>query len=87
MLKTASQILLGLVLCVAIAIWLIYSPFPLFWEHEDPQPHVYSITWRSGVALLLLLSITQGFSFLVFRLIRLRNRRRPAIPTAAPPSI
>jgi hypothetical protein len=83
MFKTVFQVLFGLALCATIAIWLVYSPLPMFWELEDPQPHVYSITWRSGVALILLLAITQGISFLVFRCIRLFSRGRRRVTTSA----
>jgi hypothetical protein len=65
--RIALQVLFGAVLCMAIAIWLFCSSLPLFWEHEDPQPHVYSITWRSDVMFLLLLAVTQAISFFVFR--------------------
>ena len=68
--KTVLQVLVGLVLCVGIGAVLIYSSLPIFWEHEDLQPHVYSFTWRSGVMLVLLLAATQGISFLVFRRLR-----------------
>jgi hypothetical protein len=68
--KTVLQVLVGFVLCVAIGAVLIYSSLPIFWEHEDLQPHVYSITWRSGVMLVLLLAVTQGISFLAFHRVR-----------------
>jgi hypothetical protein len=74
--RVALQVLFGSVLCMAVAIWLLYSSVPLFWEQED-QPHVYSITWRSDLAFLLLAAITQVVSFLVFRQIRLSSRREP----------
>jgi CDP-diglyceride synthetase len=75
--KTVLQVLVGLVLCVVVGAVLIYSSLPIFWEHEDHlQPHVYSLTWRSGVMLVLLLAVTQWGSFLVFRWIR-RRRRKP----------
>lgn len=68
--KTVLQVLAGLVLCVGIGAVLIYSSLPIFWEHEDLQPLVYSITWRSGVMLVVLLAVTQGISFLAFRRVR-----------------
>jgi hypothetical protein len=52
--KTVLQVLAGLVLCIGIGEVLIYSSLPIFWEHEDLQPHVYSLTWRSDVMLVLL---------------------------------
>lgn len=75
--KVFMQIFFGLALGVTIAIWLVYSSVPIFWEHEEPlQPHVYSITWRSGIFLLALLAISQAFSFLVFRGNRIRKAAR-----------
>jgi hypothetical protein len=69
--KTVLQVLVGLVLCVGIGAVLIYSSLPMFWEHEEPlQAHVYSLTWRSGVMLVVLLAVTQGLSFLAFRRVR-----------------
>jgi len=69
--KTIFQVLFGLALCVGIGAVLIYSSLPIFWEHEERlQFHVYPITWRSGVLAVLLLTITQAISFLVFRRIR-----------------
>jgi len=67
--KTLLQLLVGLVLCAAIGYVLIYhSNIPIFWEHEEPlDPGVYSLTWRSGVMLVLLLAITQAISFFIFR--------------------
>ena len=67
--RIALQVLLGSALCMAVAIWLLYSSVPLFWEQED-QPHVYSITWRSDLVFLLLVAITQGISFLACHWIR-----------------
>lgn len=77
--RALLQVLLGAVLCVAIALGVVYSPIPLIWEHED-QPLVYSITWRSAIVFLLLVLITQGISYVVFRLIG-RNRRKPHTKT------
>jgi hypothetical protein len=68
--KTILQVSVGLVLCGAIGAVFIYSSLPILWEHEDLQPHVYSLTWRSGVMLVLLIAVTQGISFLVFRRVR-----------------
>jgi hypothetical protein len=75
--KTVLQVLIGLVLCVGIGGVLIYSSLPIFWEHEEPlQPHVYSLTWRSGVMLVALLAVTQGISFLSFRRVRWGRQHR-----------
>ena len=66
--KAVLQVLVGVALCAVIAYVLIYSDLPIFWEHEEPlQPHVYSLTWRSGVMLVLLIAITQGIAFALFR--------------------
>ena len=66
--RLAVQILAGLTFCIIIAYVLAYSGMPFFWEHEEPlQPYVETITWRSGVALVLLLAITQAISFALFR--------------------
>lgn len=74
--QVVLQVLVGLVLCIAIGAVLIYSRLPIFWEHEERlQPHVYPITWRSGILAVLLLAVTQAVSFLVFRCIR-RSRTR-----------
>lgn len=65
-------------MCAAISVWLIYSSVPVFWEHEDPQqPYVYSLTWRSALMFLLIVAVTQGISFLMFRL-----RRKPRLGRA-----
>ena len=77
--KQAVQVIVGLVLCSVISATLIYSRLPIFWEHEDLQPHVYSITWRSGVMLILLLALTQGLSFLVFSRVRIGRPSTPEV--------
>jgi hypothetical protein len=66
------QVALGAALCIGIAAGLIDSPFSLFWEHED-EPHVYSITWRSAIVLLVLALLTQWISHLIFRWIGQRS--------------
>jgi hypothetical protein len=74
--KAALQVLVGLVLCVTVGAVLIFSSLPIFWEHEEHlQPHVYPITWRSGVLAVLLLAVTQAVAFLVFRRIRWGHTR------------
>jgi hypothetical protein len=71
--KNLLQVLVGLALCAATGYVLIYySKIPLLWEHEEPlDPGVYSLTWRSGVVLVLLMAITQAISFFIFRRTRL----------------
>jgi hypothetical protein len=71
--RKVFQIALGAALCIAIAVPLIYSSFPLFWEHED-EPHVYSITWRSGVVVLVIVLLTQWISHLIFRWVGPRSQ-------------
>jgi hypothetical protein len=73
--RIALQVALGFVLCSAIAAWLVYSRFSFFWEVPESDGSV-SITWRSDVMLFFTLSVAQGISFSVFRLIRLRKRNR-----------
>ena len=73
--RIALRVFLGLVLCVGIATLILYSSFSFSWEPKDPEG-TFPLTWRSNVVILLLLSITQGFSFLAFRLTRLRGRKR-----------
>ena len=68
------QVLVGLILCLAVAWVLLYSNIPMFWEHEIPaQSGVYAITWRSRLFFLALLTITQWAAFLAFR-----KMKRPA---------
>lgn len=70
--KTIFQVFFGLALCtVAGYVLIYYTKVPLLWEHEEPlDPGVYSLTWRSGVMLVLVLAAAQGISFLVFRCVR-----------------
>lgn len=68
--RIALQVLFGVIFCMAIGVWLLYSGIPMFWEHEDSQPNVYPITWRSDLMFLLLLAATQGVSFLIFHRLR-----------------
>jgi flagellar basal body-associated protein FliL len=77
--KTILQVLFGLALCaVAGYVLIYYSKVPLLWEHEELlDPGVYSLTWRSGVVLVLLLAATQGISFLVFRCVHWGHTRTP----------
>jgi hypothetical protein len=64
--RIALQVLFGLVVCAAVTAGLIYSTLSFFWETRYPDGS-NPITWRSDVALLLLLSLTQWVSSLVFR--------------------
>lgn len=71
----ALQVLFGVALCMAIAVWFLYSSFPMFWEDES-EPGA-SITWRSSIAFLLFLGATEGISFFLFHWVELIRRRRP----------
>lgn len=72
--RTFFQVVLGVALFFGITAVVVYSTFPLFWEYQD-QPFVYSITWRSGIVLFLLVIVTQWISRLAFCWIgRLRSR-------------
>jgi hypothetical protein len=64
--RIALQVLFGLVGCAAVTAGLIYSSQSFFWETRYPDGSS-PITWRSDVALLLLLSLTQWVSALMFR--------------------
>ena len=59
----ALQVFFGLICCMAIAGYLIYSSHSFFWETPYPDGS-NPITWRSGLLFLLLLAMTQGISFL-----------------------
>jgi len=71
----ALKVFVGLALCVVIATLILYSKLSFLWEPKDPEG-TFPLTWRSDVVILLLLSATQGLSFLAFRLMRLRGRKR-----------
>jgi hypothetical protein len=64
--RIAVQVLFGSFLCMAIAVWLIYSSRSFFWEAQYPDGSS-PITWRSDVVFLLLLVVTQAISFFIFR--------------------
>src|SRR5579862_9320279 len=68
--RIALQVFFGLLMCMATSTSLLYSGFPIFWEHQDGQAGVYPITWRSDIMFVLLLFITQGIAFLAFHWIR-----------------
>ncbi len=62
----AIQVLLGLAWFAVFAIaWLYLGPF---WERlSSPDGNSYMFTWRTALALVLLIAATQWISFLVFR--------------------
>jgi hypothetical protein len=53
--RIVSSLLVSVVIFAAYAY--IVSPLGIFWEHED-QPKVYSITWHSGLAFLILVTLS-----------------------------
>ena len=67
-LNTYTSGAIAVVAAGVILFTYVLSPLPMFWEHED-QPLVYSITWHSGLAFLLL----AVFIYLVISLV-LRKR-------------
>jgi len=70
--RIALRVFLGLALCAAITTCLLYSIYSFSWELQGSDG-TFLLTWRTDGVILLLLSITQGLSFLAFRLIRLRR--------------
>jgi len=70
-----TEVLVGVVLCAAVASWLIFSSHSFFWEARYPDGSS-PITWRSDLVLLVLLALTQGVSFMIFQ------RLRPGRPSA-----
>jgi len=64
--KIALQVLFGLCLCTIFAGCMIYSSLGLPWEAQNLDGSI-SITWRSGVVLLLLIGVVQWISLLTFR--------------------
>ena len=67
----AIQVLFGLAWSAMLSIaWLYLGPF---WESMSPDGNSYALTWRSDLALVLLVAATQWISVLVFR-------RRIALP-------
>jgi hypothetical protein len=82
----ALRVFLGLALCAAIATYLLYSIYSFSWELQESDG-TFLLTWRTDGVILLLLSITQGLSFLTFCLIRLRSRRRGNLTISTIPPI
>jgi len=70
--RIALQVLLGLAWSAMLAsAWLYLGPF---WESSaSPDGNSYTLTWRTDLALLLLVIATQWISVLIFR-------RRIALP-------
>lgn len=65
-----DQVIVGLMLFLASITLFLYTPIPWFWEIEAGQPHAYHLTWRTDVMLFLLLTASQGLSYLAFRRFR-----------------
>ena len=62
---TILRATIGLTAAIGITAWFVYSSLPIPWESED-QPHVYSITWRSGLMFVLILLVCEAIVFLLF---------------------
>jgi len=84
--RVALKVFCGLALCVGIATTILCTSFSFSWEPKGPGG-TFPLTWRSDVVILSLLSVTQGLSFLVFRLMTRRARRSERLTSCAPPSI
>lgn len=80
----ALQVLLGLGVCAIVIAGLLYSPLSFFWEARYPDGSS-PITWRSDVAFLLLLSLSQWASSLAFHWIRRKGQRPPSGTAVAQP--
>jgi hypothetical protein len=66
MTKIALRITFGLCLLCAAIYLLLQSNFPDYLEGANPDGS-NSVTWRSGIALLLMTLLTQWISFWSFR--------------------
>jgi drug/metabolite transporter (DMT)-like permease len=67
--RIALQVFSGTVCCIVITALLVHSSYAFDWESKTSDGF-FSLTWRSDIVILLLLSVTQGLSFLAFRWIR-----------------
>ena len=72
----AVQVFVGLGICILAAISLFDSSFAFRWEVHDPDG-TYLLTWKSDLVIIVLVSISQGASFLILRLIEVWRRRHP----------
>jgi hypothetical protein len=66
MLKTFWQILLGLAMCTLLGGCVVYSSLYFPWEARNLDGSS-SITWHSGIVLLVLIAATQWMSSWTFR--------------------
>jgi hypothetical protein len=78
----ALRVFLGLSLSIAVAIVLFGASFAFCWEPHNPDG-TFRLTWRSDLIILALISIAQGISFLILRLINLGRRNHQDTTTAA----
>ena len=63
--QIALQVLFGLGWSAILAIaWLCLGPF---WEQLSPDGNSYTLTWRTEVALILLIGVIQWISSYIFR--------------------
>ena len=82
----ALRVFLGLSFSIAAAIVLSEASFAFCWEPHNSDG-TFPLTWRSDLTILALISIAQGISFLIFRLIKLGRRSHPEATNAAHPNI
>jgi len=73
--KATIQIIIGFAVTTIISVLFLYARFSFFWEIRYPDGSS-PITWRSGLAFLLFLTMGQlaGF-FIVRRIGKTLNRR------------
>jgi hypothetical protein len=74
--ETAQQLFVSSILCLGAAFWVLRYNAPTVWEQED-QFDVYSVLWRSALALLCVLAIPRLASNLALR--SLRSFHQPSI--------
>jgi len=84
--RIALRVLLGLAIGVAIETWLLCSSYSFCWEARNSDG-TFLLTWRSDLVIFLLLSTTQGLSFLAFSAARLPGRKRISTTSSQRPNI
>lgn len=73
----ALPVFIGLVLCVVLATSVLHSDAAFSWE-QHLSDGTFTVGWRSDALFFLLVTVTQGISFLGLRWIRRDGRRPPA---------
>jgi hypothetical protein len=84
--RLAPRVIVGIGLCIAVAILLFESSFAFRREPRDANG-IGPITWRSDLVILALITITQGISFWFFRLIKPWKRNHPEAGALKQPTI